>query len=122
MSQQNGNESRRYKRWDIFEYALVYLEENATAEPAIIVDLSLGGLQARCRKQYTAGETCQISIVDDHNRTISTHAEIRYSYPLPGSDLFATGFRFIPGSVEQRVSLVNYIHQRFQEDMDSLAI
>ena len=120
MSEQNGSEGRRYKRWDIFEYALIHREGEQHSEPAIIVDLSLGGLQVRSRTPYPAGDMCLVSIAEDDDTSISTHAEVRYSYVLPDSDLYATGFRFMPGSVEQRVALVNYIHTRFQEGMDSL--
>lgn len=121
MIEQNGSESRRYKRWDIFEYALVYQEGQQLADPAIIVDLSLGGIQVRSRTQFPAGELCLISIAEDTESSITTHAEVRYSYVLPESDLYATGFRFTPGCIEQRIALVNYIHARFQEGMDSIA-
>lgn len=122
MSNNKSVENRQYKRWDIFEYALVYKEGDQSPEPAIIVDLSLGGMQARSRRQYDAGEVCLISITDDENEQITTHAEVRYSYPLQGTDLHSTGLRFMPGSVEQRVALVNYIHQRFRNDIESIAI
>lgn len=122
MSTTAGNENRRFKRWDIFEYALIFEENEVEPEPAIIVDLSLGGIQARSRRPFPAGGICLISIADGDNNSITTHAEIRYCHQLPNSELYSAGLRFIPGSVEQRVALVNYIHQRFQEDSDSLAI
>lgn len=121
MIEQTGNEGRRYKRWDIFEYALISREGEPDSEPAIIVDLSLGGLQVRSRTPFPAGDMCVVSIAEDNENSITTHAEVRYSYIIPDTDLYATGFRFMPGSVEQRVALVNYIHSRFQAGMDSIA-
>jgi c-di-GMP-binding flagellar brake protein YcgR len=121
-NQVNSSDSRQYKRWDIFEYALVHVEGEEAAEPAIVVDLSLGGLQARSRRKYPPGSLCTVSITGENDEAIFTQAVIRYSNQLPNSDLFATGFRFVPSNVEERVGLVNYIHTRFQAEADSMAM
>lgn len=98
------------------------MDGEQNAEPAIVVDLSLGGLQARSRRKYPAGSMCTVSITGENDEAIITQAEIRYSNQLPNSDLFATGFRFVPSTVEERVGLVNYIHTRFQSEADSMAV
>jgi len=121
MSKQSS-ENRVYKRWDIFEYALLKQNDESLSEPAIIVDLSLGGLQVRGKRAYKEGEICEVSIIDDKDRQIVTNAEIRYSRPLPDSNIFVTGLRFAPGTTEERVSLVNYIHAKFQANADTLAM
>lgn len=115
-------DSRRHKRWDIFEYALVTRQNGDAPEPAVIVDLSLGGFQARSKLSYTVGETVIIKIANDDFHSIEVSAEVRYSNPLPGTDLMATGLRFTPETAEQRVSLVNFLHERFQADIQRLSI
>lgn len=118
---EENNEGRRFKRWDVFEYALITPEGESTAEPTVIVDLSLGGLQVRGRTQYPQGSTCMIVISQDGDKRIVTSAEVRYSYPIEDSDLFATGFKFMPENMEQRVELVNFVHHRFQEGLQQSA-
>ncbi len=115
MSEGTSNEGRRFKRWDVFEYALITPEGESSPEPSVIVDLSLGGIQVRGRKQYSPGSMVVITIAQDGDKRITTSAEVRYSYVMEESDLFATGFKFVPANMEQRVELVNFIHHRFQE-------
>ncbi|MBL8061280.1 MAG: PilZ domain-containing protein [Chthonomonas sp.] len=117
MSEGNGNDGRRFKRWDVFEYALITPEGENSPEPAVIVDLSLGGVQVRGRKQYPAGHTVVITIAQDGEKRITTNAEVRYSHTIDDSDLFSTGFKFVPANMDQRVELVNFIHHRFQEGL-----
>lgn len=117
-----GTESRRYKRWDIFEYAMIE-KEGADADPAIVVDLSLGGLQSRSKIQYEAGEICSVLIARSANDPIVIRAEVRYCRPVnEETGVFVTGLRFLPESVEQRISLVHYIHDRFLNDLERLAV
>ena len=118
----SGQENRRYKRWEIFEYAIVKSDTNPNPDPAVIVDLSLGGVQLRSRMPYSSGETCTVIITRDGIEPLEVAAEIRHSTQVEGSDLYATGVRFTPITVEQRVALVNYIHERFQADMERLGV
>lgn len=114
-------ETRRHQRWDIFEFAKI-ITEDQESEPTIIVDLSLGGFQIRSKVAYTVGDTVVASIQHGEEEPLKVHAEVRYSTALPDSSLFATGLRFTPASGEERVALVNFIHERFRAEMSRMQI
>ena len=122
MGTNNQQEARRYKRWDIFEYALITTGASIDPEPVIIVDLSLGGFQCRSKAPYSSGEICIVSISRPDGEPLTVRAEVRYVAPIPQTALHIAGMRFNPASVEQRVSLVNYIHERFQADIERIAL
>ncbi len=118
----SSNEGRRHKRWEIFEYALLQREGEESPEPGILVDLSLGGFQVRTKSLFEAGEKCHVVISWPGHENISIAAEVRYSKPMDEEKMHFIGLRFLPDTVDQRVALVNYIHDRFLADMERLAV
>lgn len=115
-------ENRRYKRWGIFEYALITRTGTSEPEPAIVVDLSLGGFQTRSRHEYPIGEKCKVAIARELEPPIEIEAEVRYSTEIEETGLWMTGLKFLPSTLEQRVALVHYVHDRFINDLERLAI
>ena len=113
-------DKRRHARFELLEYALVFRPIEIEAERAVVVDISLGGLQTRSRGSLAVGEQCLLTIGQGNDVPLRLTAEVRHSRPVDGSDLFATGFRFLPASSEERMALVNYIHNAFQRQGESL--
>jgi len=121
MSQANPpTDQRRHARFEIFEYVLVLQNHNPQPIPAVIVDISLGGIQTRSRQAPTLGEICQLTIGQGGKPPIVVSAEVRFVTPIEGGDLCATGYRFIAGDIEERKALVNYIHETFQRQGEVL--
>lgn len=118
----SSQDGRRHKRWEIFEYALLVRENDDQPEPSIIVDLSLGGFQIRSKVAYADGEKCLVIITWPGHDSIEIAAEVRHCSYLPQEEMHFVGLRFLPETVDQRVSLVNYIHDRFLADMERLAV
>lgn len=104
----------------MLDYALVFRAQDPDPERAVIVDISLGGMQTRSRVNLKEGEVCVLSIGQAVEDPVTVTAEVRYSRNLPDSDLFATGFRFLPSDAQERVSLVQYVHRIFQAQGESL--
>lgn len=113
-------DKRRYARFEMLEYAMIYRDDDPEAETAVLVDISLGGAQTRSRHAMGVGEVCLLSIATGGSTPVSVTAEVRYCYPVKHSDLFAVGYRFMPETVEERMQLVNYVHEVFQRQGELL--
>lgn len=116
----NVSDQRRHTRFEIFEYVLIYVDTVPEPIPAVIVDISLGGLQVRSRAFPQPGELVQLTIGQGDGVPLVVNAETRYTHPVDGGDLFATGFRFLPHDLAERMRLVNYIHDTFQRQGEVL--
>lgn len=99
---------------------MVYEEEGQEPVRAVVVDISLGGLQTRSRRQFETGKPCLLVVGRGSGRPMTVRAEVRYCTPVTGSALFATGFRFRPESTHERVELVDYVHGIFRAQGESL--
>lgn len=108
---------RQHFRFDILEYAVFQVEGDNV--PAVVVDISLGGLQLRTRRSCQTGERSEIVIGQGGAPTIRAELEVRYCEPV-GSDLYAVGCRFLPASKEDCVTLVDYIHDVFRRQGERL--
>lgn len=112
--EQASKEQRRHARFEILEYALVYPASEAGPIQAVVVDISLGGLQTRSRSSFLPGEQCLLVIGQGGEPPIRLNAEVRRCSLVENTSLYATGFLFKPETPEERTSLVNYIHEAFQ--------
>jgi len=111
---------RRYARFELFEYVVIESEELIEATRAVVVDIGLGGLQLRSRQSMPLGHVCVLRVGQDTGKSLILRGEVRYSTPIPDSDLWAIGFRFIPSSHEERVAIAEYVHSVFQRQGDRL--
>lgn len=107
-------ENRRHARFELFEYALLYRENDDESTSALIVDISVGGLQIRSKMPFRDGELCTLVIGRGWEPPLQVAVEVRYSYPIDESDLIATGLRYRPRDAQQRMDLVDYLHTVFQ--------
>lgn len=119
MNKQN-EDGRRFSRFETLEYALLTSEGVDEPLPAVIVDISLGGLQLRTRVPLEPGDEYLMQIGQGGEHPIMTAVEVRYSAKIPHTGLHSVGVRFLPGHSEQRMRLVHYIHDAFARQGDQL--
>lgn len=111
---------RRYARFDLFEYAMIDSPSNPETIRAVVVDISLGGLQVRARETLPAGETVSVRVGQSQATPLTLKAEVRYCFPVDGSDINATGLKFMASSHEERVQIANYVHSVFLRQGEAL--
>jgi c-di-GMP-binding flagellar brake protein YcgR len=117
MSEQK-TDTRRYARFEMFEYALVYVPSLTEPVRTVVVDIGLGGLQLRSRGALPAGEICVVHVGSSDGRSFELRGEVRYSTPMPDTDIHSTGIRFLPDSHEDRVEIAEYVHAVFQRQSE----
>jgi hypothetical protein len=123
MSQSQPNQdNRQHARFELLDYALMQGDEagQPAAQRAIIVDVSLGGLQIRSRNKFNHGDVFRLTVGRADSSPVLIAAEVRYSIPIEDSDLFATGFKVRPEDNEQRINWVDYVHTVFQSQGETL--
>ncbi|MCH8977753.1 MAG: PilZ domain-containing protein [Armatimonadetes bacterium] len=116
-------DKREHARFELLEYVLLGGsggEAPSQAQRAVIVDVSLGGLQVRSRSTFNEGALLRLTIGRAEEEPVAVIAEVRYSIPVEDSDLFATGFRVRPENREQRIEWVDYVHAVFQSQGELL--
>jgi c-di-GMP-binding flagellar brake protein YcgR len=121
LKRQKRTDTRRYARFDILEYAIVFAEGQDEPMRSVVVDVGLGGLQTLSRQALSVGQLCQIVIGKGDGSKLNVSSEVRFCRPMREEGLFSIGFRFAPESHEQRASLVDYVHAVFQRQADQLA-
>jgi hypothetical protein len=123
MSQRKPKpDQRQHARFELLDYALMqgHNGEEAPSQRAIIVDVSLGGLQIRSRTKFTHGDVYRLTVGRAESTPVNIVAEVRYSIPIDESDLYATGFKVRPEDNEQRINWVDYVHTVFQSQGETL--
>lgn len=121
LKKQRKADTRRYARYHILEYALVFRDNHQEPMHSVVVDVGLGGMQVLARQQFPVGDVCSVEIGLDCGKRLAFPSQVRFSKPMAGSGLFATGFRFVPETHEQRSAMVEYVHRIFQRQADQLA-
>lgn len=106
---------RKDKRLSHLEFIRFYLAEKDAPSSALIVDISLGGAQIRTRASCKEQEPCLLLIKRENKDYIEIPGEVRYCEPIPGSDLFGVGIKFLPVTTAQKKDIVNYVHNLFLE-------
>ena len=116
------SDKRQHARFELLDYALMTGDKapQPEAQRAIIVDVSLGGLQIRSRMKFTHGDIFRLTVGRADQSPVVVAAEVRYSIPVEDSDLFATGFKVRPENNEQRINWVDYVHTVFQSQGETL--
>ena len=107
------SDRRRHQRFNTMEYAVMFPPDGSEPVTAVIIDISLGGMQVRSRSDLEAGTQFLVQIGCGGEAPITTAVEVRHSTRIPDTDLFAIGTRFLPGASEERMRLVQYIHDAF---------
>lgn len=120
INSQQPNDHRRDHRFELMDYAVATRPNHEGSFRSVVVDISLGGLQVRSRTEFVPGEICSLSIGRGNQPPLQIHGEVRYSQAIEDSDLFATGFRLLPESMGERIEWVDYVHNVFQVQGESL--
>lgn len=113
-------DQRRHARFDIVEYTQLNRTGDNKTQTAVIVDLSLSGVQLRSRFELSEGDHCELVIGRCGLEPMKVRGEVRYCHPVENSGLFATGLRFVPKNPRERIELVDYIHDVFQKQGERL--
>lgn len=111
---------REYSRFEILEYAVIHRENGEEGEACVVVDVSLGGVQARSRFPYRVGEIVNLTIGRGGIRPVSSRVQVRYSHQSDDSDLYSIGLRFLPGAAKERMAMVDFIHDVFRAQGERL--
>ena len=101
---------RDHDRHEILECALISRPSSNESFRAIIVDVSLGGLQVRSQSPVLTGERLTVKIGRDQGSPMFLHADVRYSRLHPDSGLYASGLKFRPESHEERLAIAKYLN------------
>ena len=122
MNENSQNaDQRRHARFELLDYALLQGEANQPEpERAVVVDVSLGGLQIRSKAKFTNGELFRLKVGRVEEAPLEVVAEVRYSIAVEDTDLCATGFKVKPENNEQRIAWVDYVHSVFQSQGEFL--
>ncbi|MCU0315245.1 MAG: PilZ domain-containing protein [Fimbriimonadaceae bacterium] len=113
-NQPDYSDRRRHARFELLDYAIIAKPDVEESVRSVVVDISLGGLQIRSRYQFQQGEAFKMTIGRGNNQPVTINAEVRYSTPIEDSDLFSTGFRFVPQTAVERIEWVEYVHGVFK--------
>lgn len=111
---------RRHSRFEVLECAMIFRDKESQSSAALIVDISLGGLQTRSHENYAVDEICVIVVGRDGEAPLSIPAKVVYTLEIAESGLTATGFRFLPASMEERMAIVQHVHEIFQRQGERL--
>jgi len=121
LSYSKASDKRRYLRYEMLDYALVYCD-SPDAIRGVIVDIGLGGLQIRSKSNLNLGAPCRIHIGRSHGDPLVLAGEVRHTGEIDGSDLVAIGIRFVPETHDERLAIAEYVHGVFQRQCDKLLL
>lgn len=113
MAKTRGKDQRRHVRYELVDFALLEADSLSDSIRCIIVDVSLGGLQIRSKNALPLGERCYLRIARLGKRPLVIQGEVRHSGFVQGTDLVGSGFRFLPETNEDRVAIMDYVHDVF---------
>lgn len=121
MDFSKATDKRRFLRYEMLDYALVYA---GGGEPinAVIVDIGLGGLQLRSKSSLPLGVPCKVQIGRQQGSPLELKGEVRHSGKVNGTDLIAAGVRFCPENHEDRLAIAEYVHSVFRRQCDKLLL
>lgn len=119
-TQQSILDRRSGSRFQLLEYALITTGEEAPQARSVVVDVSLGGLQVRSRQRFLPGSRATLSIGQLNASPLEMVAEVRYSEPIPETDLYSTGFRILAPEASSRIKWGDYVHQVFLDHREGL--
>lgn len=114
-------DQRRYIRYEVLDYANIFVSDGQESWQAVVVDIGLGGVQVRSRANFPIGEKCMLQVGRLDLPPLMLKGEIRHSMPVDQSDLFACGIRFLPETHEERIAIAEYVHGVFQRQCDLLS-
>ncbi len=121
MSDKVKPDKRRYLRYEILDYAVVQFQGIPSVN-TVIADISLGGVQLRSKVEIPVNEICVVRVGCGESEPLGLRAEVRHCLPIPGSELFTSGLRFMPENHADRMAIAEYVHSIFQRQCDNLLV
>jgi c-di-GMP-binding flagellar brake protein YcgR len=115
------SDKRRHLRYDLVDFALLDADGLEHPIQCVIVDISLGGLQIRSKVSLPLGKQCVLRVARPKDRPIEIKGEVRHCQLMEESELFASGFRFLPDTREERMAIAEYVHEIFLRQTDAMA-
>lgn len=122
VSEATGDNRRLHPRLQVMEYATLRSCADGHSEKCIIVDVSLGGMQARCNHGFPVGESFHVEVACSTSDSVVIQAEVKYSVPLEGTDVVATGLRVSSNDRHALRQWVNLVRTIFESQSDSLDV
>lgn len=122
MSRIFDTDKRRYLRYEVLDYAVVFPDDGGDSCQTVIVDIGLGGLQIRSRTELPVGCKCRLHVGRLDKNPLVLRGEVRHTAAIKNSDLISTGIRFLPESHEERLAIAEFVHAIFQRQCDMLAL
>ena len=120
MTDDYSIDKRRYLRYEILDYALVFPGQDPAPVQAVIVDIGLGGLQIRSKAALPVGVKCSVEVGRQQRASLFLKGEIRHCGVMDNSDLFGSGIRFLPQDHPDRMAIAEYVHEIFQRQCEKL--
>lgn len=114
------SDQRRYARFEVLDYAMVYPAGGSDPFRAVVVDVGLGGVQLRSRELLPHGELCELVIGTPDGKQLALQGEVRNSRKVTETELYGAGYRFLPSDHEQRIAVAEYVHMVFQRQSETL--
>lgn len=121
VSRKRLADTRRFARFDVLEYAMVYHPDALEPLRTVVVDVGLGGVQVLSRQQLQIGDICHVDLGKADGSRLTVPSEVRFSHPCNGSGLYTTGMRFVPETHEQKSEVVDFVHDVFRRQADQLS-
>lgn len=118
--QPDYSDRRRHARFELFDYAVLERLDANETQQAVVIDVSLGGIQVRSRVPLTMGAKFRLTIGRGELKPVLISTEVRYVGPIPDTDLYSIGFRCAPQSALERIAWVEYVHDVFKSQGEVL--
>lgn len=99
---------------------MIYRDKDPEPFRATVVDIGLGGVQLRSTTKLPVEEKLTLHIGQDDAQPLHLHGMVRYSNLTDGGS-FASGFKFLPESHQERVMIAEFVHSVFQRQWELLA-
>lgn len=116
-----NSEQRQYLRYQILDYASVFLPGSAEPVPAMLTDIGLGGAQVRSQLPMPVEGRITIRLAGGSGKAVDLPAEVRHCTQVEGTSLYGSGVRFMPKTHAQKMALAEFVHAVFQRQSDRLA-
>lgn len=117
--QHDQRDRRNTARFSMMEYALLSQAAEDTVR-SVVTDVSLGGLQVRSREAFAPGVRLELSIGRLDALPLEIVGEVKYSTPIPETDLFSTGVSILAPTPADRIRWADYVHSVFQARAEEL--
>ncbi len=110
---------RLYARFEYQNGAMLFKEGDDTPMRVIVVDIGLGGVQLSSKVKLPVAKKLTLQ-VGKKTEPIQFGGVVRYSNRCEDGS-FMSGFKFLPESHDERVTIAEFVHDVFQRQWELLA-